>query len=400
MRRSRAAPTGFAMKQLVTYEGMHCANCGTPVQGEFCHVCGQSVHSVLKPLHGLLEDALDIVSPIDGRVVHTIPPLFMRPGFLTLEYFAGRRKRYVAPFRLMFALCLLAFFVTQIVFDPDVVMDQPATATVTVPAFAQAHTADEVQRALQHQLDELDASQAAGKQVIAARAIGLAKRSLREQAELRLHELETKPASPGKTTDPSALAQAADPLDAMWDPQHHPVAISWLPDFANRHLQVMAVQLHANIDALSSDDPAIKTRAIERFKAGAFGVLPQTMFVLMPIFALLLKLLYLFRRLLYIEHLIVVLHSHAFLFLSLLLGTGIYLLSTWLTPYAGWIHTPLHWLIVGLCIWAPIYLLIMQKRIYRQGWPMTILKYWVIGWCYSWLLGMALGVAGLFGFVS
>ena len=40
------------------------------------------------------------------------------------------------------------------------------------------------------------------------------------------------------------------------------------------------------------------------------------MFVLIPLFALLLKLFYVFRRRLYMEHLIVALHSHAFLFLA------------------------------------------------------------------------------------
>ena len=41
----------------------------------------------------------------------------------------------------------------------------------------------------------------------------------------------------------------------------------------------------------------------------------------MPLFALLLKIFYIFKRRLYMEHLIVALHSHSFIFLSLLLIT-------------------------------------------------------------------------------
>jgi len=38
----------------------------------------------------------------------------------------------------------------------------------------------------------------------------------------------------------------------------------------------------------------------------------------------------------------------------------------------------------------------MQKRVYRQGWPMTVLKYLVVGWCYCWLLAFAiLGAAAM-----
>ena len=39
----------------------------------------------------------------------------------------------------------------------------------------------------------------------------------------------------------------------------------------------------------------------------------------------------------------------------------------------------------------PLYLLLMQKRVYAQGWTMTLLKYCVLGICYVVLL--SLGVA-------
>ena len=47
--------------------------------------------------------------------------------------------------------------------------------------------------------------------------------------------------------------------------------------------------------------------------------LPQSLFFLLPLFALLLKLMYIFKKRLYVEHLIVALHSHSFLFLSFVL---------------------------------------------------------------------------------
>ena len=38
--------------------------------------------------------------------------------------------------------------------------------------------------------------------------------------------------------------------------------------------------------------------------------------------------------------------------------------------------------------WMPLYLLLMQKRVYGQGWLMTLLKFAVIGVCYSILLSL------------
>ena len=53
--------------------------------------------------------------------------------------------------------------------------------------------------------------------------------------------------------------------------------------------------------------------------------------------------------------------------------------------------TPAGWIEGLLFLWMPLYLLLMQKRVYGQGWPMTLLKYMVLGFCYFILL--SLGVA-------
>jgi hypothetical protein len=73
------------------------------------------------------------------------------------------------------------------------------------------------------------------------------------------------------------------------------------------------------------------------------------------------------------------------------------MLSTWLRPHAAWTLSPLSWIQNLLMLWVPVYLLIMQKRVYHQGWPMTVLKFWFIGWCYFWLLTFALVVAAVLG---
>ena len=54
--------------------------------------------------------------------------------------------------------------------------------------------------------------------------------------------------------------------------------------------------------------------------------------VLLPVFALMLKIVYAFKRRLYMEHLIVALHSHAFLCLTLLLLFVANLLERWFAP--------------------------------------------------------------------
>jgi hypothetical protein len=42
----------------------------------------------------------------------------------------------------------------------------------------------------------------------------------------------------------------------------------------------------------------------------------------------------------------------------------------------------------------------MQKRVYRQGWFMTTVKYWCVGWCYSVLVVFGLIFAALASLTS
>src|SRR3546814_12600425 len=59
-------------------------------------------------------DCTDTVLSWDARLPRTLWPLLARPAFLTREYFAGRRVRYVSPVRLFVTLAIVTFFVAQL----------------------------------------------------------------------------------------------------------------------------------------------------------------------------------------------------------------------------------------------------------------------------------------------
>ncbi|WP_430387358.1 DUF3667 domain-containing protein [Dyella sp. 20L07] len=368
-------------KELVSFEGVHCANCSAPMQGEFCHECGQSIHSVLRPMHHMVEDTLDMVLHVDGRVIHTVPPLLYRPGFLTMEYFSGRRQRYVAPFRLMFVLCLLAFFVCHLAVDNlNTVLTDTSTSAGT-GEFAKDLTAEAVRTHYEQMRQDIEKAPANAD--LSSKAFKKLLTAERDHANHRLSQLGAAPLPNHSVNDV--------------DFQHNQVHLSWLTDGMNASINRSMNHAVANIKELSEGGEE-GAQVKERVLANTFAVLPQTMFIMMPLFALLLKLTYLFKRRLYMEHLIVALHSHAFLFLALLLGVLLAMLRNWLVPHAAWTDIPLSFAIWVLLAWIPIYLLVMQKRVYRQGWFMTSVKYIFVGWCYCWLLGTAVGIAALLAF--
>ena len=112
--------------------------------------------------------------------------------------------------------------------------------------------------------------------------------------------------------------------------------------------------------------------------------LPKMMFVMLPVFALLLRLLYLRRQRYYVGHLIFALNYHSFAFIVLLVTT----LATVVLP------TTVGGLINALLIlYLHVYLFVAMYRVYNESWGKTLLKFFVLYICYNTVL--ALGVGGI-----
>jgi hypothetical protein len=87
-------------------------------------------------------------------------------------------------------------------------------------------------------------------------------------------------------------------------------------------------------------------------------------------------------------------HSHAFLMLSILVLLAITALRGAL-PASPWLTIPLTILLDAAWAWMLTYLFVMQKRVYRQGWFMTTMKFTGIGCCYTVLLVFGTMIAAL-----
>lgn len=366
-----------------------CRNCGAPLLGDHCYACGQPVKGLVRPLGSLFGDVLDNVFNIDTRIVRTLGPLFARPGFLTREYFAGRQVRYVTPVRLFFFLCIAAFFVAQLAIDKDstpvnINLNDQATGEVGA-----ATTEADVLKRRDAALEKLRAGRAKlpqGPGLEGAQAgfdAGIAQ--VQRTADTRIEAL--RAAAAKGEPPPQAMEDAISFGGGKpWDAQENPVHVPGAPQFVDGWFNQKIGRAQHNIARIKAD-PSQYTEAF-------VGAIPTALFVLVPLFAVLLKLAYVFKRRLYMEHLVVALHSHAFLSLDLLLVFACMALRR-LVPEAGIASTLLGWCIGLLIAWMPLYLLLMQKRVYAQGWPMTLLKYFVLGTVYMTLLGFAISGAAI-----
>jgi uncharacterized protein DUF3667 len=69
-------------------------------------------------MHDLFHDVAHEFLHVDSKIFRTVKLLLLRPGFLTREYFEGRRVRYVSPLRLYLVFSVIYFAAAALVDRP------------------------------------------------------------------------------------------------------------------------------------------------------------------------------------------------------------------------------------------------------------------------------------------
>lgn len=95
-----------------------CLNCGTYLQGTYCHKCGQQASNPTPKIWEFILEYLNNAFIWDSKCIQTIWQLIRRPGFLTNEFNAGKFVAYEHPLKLN--MFFLFVFVTLFFFFSDV----------------------------------------------------------------------------------------------------------------------------------------------------------------------------------------------------------------------------------------------------------------------------------------
>ena len=402
-----------------------CANCGTALAGEYCHHCGQFAHNPLTSFRHAVEDVFESFWHLDGRIFRTLRDLFV-PGRVAHNYLAGHRVRYIPPLRLFVILSLLTFFVGQLVLHVE---EGPIQTGQVAGEFGQAKSVEEVKRIEERLLAPIEAAEQSRTAPGVDPALITARVRIQGEAATRIAELREQgeagasPAAAPDASKPTAASRDAGTPDAKpdasgtrvedtnedgdrswvvgdgdtpfvcringtpWHPTDNPVRIAWVPAFVEGLLNK---RVGRACDNLKNADGNLD-RLFQQF----LGAVPTALFLLMPLFALLLKISFLGSGRSYLEHLVVALYSHCFLLLMLM---ALFLLAAAGNAGApGWLTGIGH---AAVWIFMPIYLWLMQRRVYGGGWWVNALRYLVIGWIYVVLVSLATAYAGLVGLSS
>ncbi len=123
---------------------------------------------------------------------------------------------------------------------------------------------------------------------------------------------------------------------------------------------------------------------------------PAALFLLMPLMALILKMMYPLSKRFYVEHLLFVVHYHAFFFLILTLQ----ILFARSASLVGIPENAIDIVMIGAAIYVPVYLFRSMQRVYSQGFIITALKFVFLGFSYFVGFFLTMSIAALFAAFS
>lgn len=336
-------------------ESPNCLNCGARLKGQYCGICGQRARNRLISLWELVSEAFGDLLEIDSRLWRTLIPLLVRPGRLTRDYLEGRRARYMPPFRTYLVLSVIFFIVAffdprddlGLLFEPE---PEPTPEEV-------AEKSRDAKEAKQQILEEL-----AADGIIVGAEIPEKVRELTEE-------------------DNTGFSIQID--DDSGDCNIHDGNLDELPEWFKRRFTPK--RLKTVCERVTADSG-------KSFVGLLRNNIPVALIVLLPLMALVLKVLYPLSRRYFVEHLLFFVHFHAFFFLILTLQI-LFSRTTALLRVPEIIVTLT---IVAASLYVPVYLYLAMRRVYGQGQILTFFKYVVLVIAYS--AGAALTMLGAAAF--
>lgn len=322
----------------------NCLNCGTAVIGRYCHICGQENVQTKESFWSLTKHFIFDIFHFDGKFFQTLKYIFVRPGLVARDYCLGKRVSFLHPIR-MYLFTSAIFF---IVF------------------------------AYQNNINFGGSNKIDG-----------GKMSIKDRQELAEDYRERLKRNPADTSLSRIIALLSDTTKEVNGNEILALDTKQLFPVAGRQYRSRKEydSVQSNLTSNERDgwfkrmlwkkklgfDEKYKGRAEEAsriFGESILHKLPYMLFLSLPFFALILKLLYARRKnFYYSDHAIFTIYHYILSFILLLV---VFCISA-LQAKLGWGF--FSYLIPIILVSWPLYLLLELKNFYRQGWWKTIGKF-------------------------
>ncbi len=353
---------------------VHCENCGAELRGKFCHLCGQKhiehKHSFLQLMIHFLGDFVHF----DAQLFTTLKPLFIKPGLVPRDYVNGRRKRHLEPIKMYVFVSIVFFFLfinfsnVKTLNQPDVLSSKSISKNELAPDDSSRMVA--LFEKLESTIPDYDWSEL-DKDIVSKDI-----KSIKELIDL-LEDKELDQSIIDEVNETTKLydyiptessSDGANSVNinitsykSLEDYQSH-------QDTLSKHEKDGWIKRELTKKAIAFEEKA-RDQGQSIFMVLLYNFLknlPKLLFIMLPIYGLVMKLLYVRRDVYYVDHMIFMIYFFSFLYIILTINL--------LFDIAIGI-----WLPGIFTLWAIIYYLLAMKRFYGQSWPKTVLKYILFG---------------------
>jgi hypothetical protein len=328
-----------------------CLNCGTIVQGRFCHVCGQENLEPKESFWHLVVHFFNDITHFDGKFFTTVKDLLFRPGFLSKEYIAGRRASYLNPIR-MYIFTSAIFF---LIFFSFLYKNDDINIITTI----NGKTIDEI--------DKMDSIS------FAAFTANINKENDKPAIPMLRKEFK-------KYEDSVTLGSGIQFTSTKYKSKAQYDSV--LASGKKKHNWIQRQLVYKEI-ALNKKYSNDLRQIIKALQSTLLHSLPQMLFISLPFLALILKLIYIRRKqFYYVSHSIFSIHLYIFLFIAMLFLFSI-----------SKSNERLHWgalsfISIILTISLFMYEYLALKFFYKQGWIKTFFKFLLINIFFVITLGL------------
>lgn len=290
-----------------------CLNCNydLPTNAKYCCNCGQKTESPIVRFKDFIKEAFEDYFSIDSKIFKSIIPLLFKPGFLTIEYIKGKRNTYIPPFRMFLIVSVLYFLLLSLLEEKN--------------DFIKIHES-------QQEVTSKKKIDTVNKEDVSIKfdRIGDTKMALVMQ---KLKD----------TTEQAYISKYG--LKAYVDSVFADENIFYR--FISRKLYAMYLTDGENFGELM------------------FRSFQKLVFIMAPIMALILLLIYFRSKIYYLQHLIFAFHFHSFVFFMMLLDDSL-------------LHMLGNWSSILVTIAILLYLFLAIKKVYQQNSIKSFLKFIIL----------------------
>jgi hypothetical protein len=334
----------------------NCLNCGHHVEEHFCTHCGQENIELKEDALHMLTHAVADYFHFESKFFGTIKPLLFKPGTLTKEYVAGKRMSFIHPIRLYIFISIV-FFIVTLRSSHDKEEDKAEVKTTAISPL---------------KLDSLENKKAAQVRAVMANVpmSSTMRDSIVKATVLQMRAERNKKNNREDLKLNSRWFTNSDSSVASYEKRQQLLPTGKRDNFVQHYVIRRSLELQKYPDAK------------KKIKEEILHNIPKMMFILLPLFALILKLVYINKKKYYYEHLIYSFHVHSALFLS-------YLIIVALQKAFGLVYDVDGLLAFILMIYMLWYIYKSLKVFYGSKRWVTVLKIFFLMFCYTILLAIS-----------